>query len=297
MMATKSKLKESIMRADLHTHTIASDGTHTPAQNVRRAKEKGLKAIAITDHDTTAGLDEALEEAENLSDIEVIPGIEISTVYNKQDIHVLGYFIDYKDESFQQQLTKLRSVRDTRNKIIVEKLNELGIDISVAEVYERRLKKEGNVGRPHIAEVLMEKGIVQSLEEAFDRFLGKGKTAHTNPPRISPFEAVDLIEKAKGVPVIAHPALYEDLQLINEVIMNGVRGIEVYHSDHTTQDEQHFENLARSNNLIMTGGSDYHGLRNGKFYHGDIGNRTVPYEVVVMLKQQSQSLQKVVQKE
>lgn len=279
------------MKADLHTHTIASDGIQTPAQNVRTAKMKGLKAIAITDHDTTAGLDEALEEAEKLSDIEVIPGIEISTVYNKQEIHVLGYFIDYKDDQFQQRLLKLRSVRDTRNRRIVEKLNELGIDISITEVYERSQKKGGNVGRPHIAEVLLEKGIVKSLDEAFDRFLGKGKKAHTNPPRISPFEAIDLIEKAKGVPVVAHPALYEDLRLIDEVIMNGVKGIEVYHSDHTAKDEQHFEKLARSYNLIMTGGSDYHGLRNGKFYHGDIGNRTVPYEVVVKLKQQSLSLQ------
>lgn len=270
-------------QCDLHTHTTASDGTYSPVDNIRRAVEKGLGAIAITDHDTVNGIEEAMVEANNYPGFTVIPGVEISTLYQGQDIHVLGYFVDYKDENFLKALSSLTSVRDKRNKMILQNLNNLGIPLEESELEGKRHGK-GNVGRGHIAEILMEKGIVKSLPEAFEKFLGKGKAAYASTERISPIEAIQLIKQAKGVPVLAHPGIYEADELIPILSENGLVGLEYSHPDHTEEQVVFYEGLADEYSLIKTAGSDFHGFRNGEVFHGDIGSCSVPFSTLNELR-------------
>ncbi|RXT14963.1 PHP domain-containing protein [Ammoniphilus sp. CFH 90114] len=272
---------------DLHSHTTASDGTYEPHQSIRRAKEKGLRALAITDHDTVAGIKEALEASERYG-VEVVPGIEISTVDQGQDIHVLGYYINYQDPLFLSRLESLRNVRDKRNEMIIENLQHLGIDITLEEVSSRRKMDEGNIGRPHIAEVLMGKGIVSSMEEAFREYLGKTGKAYANPPRITPEDAVDWIKEAGGVPVLAHPGLYGDDNLVHRLIGYGIEGIEAYHTDHSPEQESRYSLWAKQHGLIETAGSDFHGERNGVIFHGDLGTRRTSYETVEKLKSKAE---------
>ncbi len=271
---------------DLHSHTTASDGTYKPTESVIRAKEKGLKALAITDHDTVAGIKEALLAGDQWG-IEIVPGIEVSTVDQGQDIHVLGYYINIEDEIFLERLESLRNTRNRRNEMIIQNLNHLGIDISLEEVSKRRKMDEGNIGRPHIAEVLIEKGIVSSMEEAFLHYLGKTGKAYTNPPRISPEEAILYIKQAGGVPVLAHPGLYDNDQLAARLVQSGLDGIEVYHTDHTPEQEKYFHDMAEQYGLIKTAGSDFHGERNGVIFHGDLGTRSMTYDTVMQLKKRA----------
>ena len=278
-----------MVMVDLHSHTTAPDGTYSPEESVIRAKDKGLKALAITDHDTVGGIAEAIKAGEKWG-IEVIPGIEISTVDAGQDIHVLGYFIDIEDEKFLNRLADLRTVRNKRNEMIIAKLVQLGIEISLAEVSAKRKMDEGNLGRPHIAEVLIEKGIVDSMEEAFRIYLGRTGKAYANPPRISPEEAICFIKEAGGVPVLAHPGLYENDELVRRVIQNGLVGLEVSHTDHTAQQEEYFLQLADLFGLIKTAGSDFHGERNGVIFHGDLGTKTTSYDTVSKLKEVASSI-------
>ncbi|MCZ8520216.1 MULTISPECIES: PHP domain-containing protein [Paenibacillus] len=268
--------------ADLHTHTIASDGTRPPADNVRLALEAGLSAVAITDHDTVGGLEEAVAAGRTYG-IVVVPGVEISTVSAGEDIHVLGYWIDYTDARFLERLESLREVRGRRNEMIIGRLRELGLEITMDDVLEslRTLKRDGDtVGRPHIADALVRKGYVASMAEAFDRYLAKGAAAYANPPRISPQEAVRWILEAGGAPVLAHPGLYSQDGLIAELAAEGLVGLEVYHSDHTPHQEAHYAELARTHRLLATAGSDYHGERGGVVFHAPIGARRIPAEVV-----------------
>lgn len=275
------------MKVDLHSHTTASDGVQPPAENVKLAKENGLKAIGITDHDTVAGLPEAIAEGQRMG-IEVVPGIEISSSYEGIDIHVLGYYINFENEQLLDRLKQLRDVRDSRNQMMVKRLQQLGIEITLEEVYARKpnRKKDENIGRPHIAEVLMEKGIVGSLEEAFHEYLGREGKAYVNPPRISPSEAIQIIRQAGGVPVIAHPGLYDKDELVVDLIKNhGLQAIEVYHPDHSEEDEKRYRQIAERYQLLMTAGSDFHGERNGDVFHAPIGTKTVDYHVVTRLKE------------
>ncbi|MBB3067175.1 hypothetical protein FHS14_000145 [Paenibacillus baekrokdamisoli] len=272
-------------RVDLHTHTTASDGVQQPWENVRMAKEAGLAAIAITDHDTIDGIAEAMEAGAQFGII-VVPGVEISTVANGQDIHILGYYTDWKNEQWRKKLQSLLDTRERRNEMIIEKLQQLGIPITMEEVLEearRQGKDGGTIGRPHIASVLIAKTIVASMQEAFDQFLSTEGAAYANPPRLHPFEAIDWIREAGGTSVIAHPGLYKDDALVEAIIQNGVDGIEVYHSDHTREDEAKYERLAQQHGLIVTGGSDFHGERQGAVFHGPIGNRTVDVGVLQQL--------------
>ncbi|WP_027417555.1 PHP domain-containing protein [Aneurinibacillus terranovensis] len=270
-------------KVDLHSHTTASDGTFTPIESIARARKNGLSALGITDHDTVAALSSAIEEGKKQG-IEIVPGIEISSVHDGKDIHVLGYYIDYSDESFNQQLESLRNVRNQRNQMIVEKLVELGIPITMEEVKSRSTVKKGNIGRPHIAEVLMEKGVVSSIQEAFDQYLGQGKAAYANPPRITPLEAMRMIEEAGGVPVLAHPGLYDDVELVEHLVAEGLKGIEVFHPDHSEADEKFYNDIADRYGLIKTAGSDFHGMRNGEIFHGDLGEKSTTIEIVARLK-------------
>lgn len=276
----------AVNRADLHTHTTASDGMQRPADNVRLAKEAGLAAIAITDHDTVDGIAEAMEAGEQL-DIIVVPGVEISTSANGADIHILGYYTDWRNDGWRKKLSGLLDVRDRRNELIIERLKSSGVAITMEEVAgeaRRQGKDGGSIGRPHIASLLVAKGVVRSMQEAFDIYLGSEGSAYVNPPRIHPFEAVDWIREAGGTSVIAHPGIYGDDGLVEEIIRYGADGIEVYHSDHLPEDEAKYGRMAAKYKLIATGGSDYHGERQGEVFHGRIGNRTVDVSVLEQLK-------------
>lgn len=278
--------------ADLHTHTTASDGMQSPADNVRLAKEAGLAAIAITDHDTVAGVAEALLEGERLN-ITVVPGVEVSTVAEGTDIHILGYYTNNDDEKWLSRLSSLRGLRDQRNEMIITKLNELGVVLSMDDVIaaahgesskEELRAAEVSIGRPHIAAALIQKGFVQNMKEAFDRYLAAGAAAYVNPPRLTPFEAIDWIREAGGTSVIAHPGLYNNDSLVEELVRYGVQGIEVFHSDHGPEEEQRYGQLAADFNLIVTGGSDFHGSRQGVVFHGEVGSRTVNANVLKQLQ-------------
>lgn len=273
-------------RYDLHSHTNASDGTNAPAANVKMAREAGLRGLAITDHDTVAGVAEAVEEGRRLG-VDVVPGVEISTVSGGQDIHVLGYYIDTEQPLFRERLAELRRTRERRNEMILAKLGELGLPVTIDEVLEQSRKKPGKdetVGRPHIAAVLVAKGYVADIGEAFDRFLGKDAAAYVNPPRIRPEDAIDWIREAGGVPVIAHPGLYGDDALVQRLIEYGIAGIEAYHSDHSPDTEAHYAALAERHGLIATAGSDFHGSRGGVVFHAPLGARFADYEVVERLQ-------------
>lgn len=273
--------------ADLHTHTTASDGLHRPADNVRMAKEAGLAAIAITDHDTVAGIAEASEAGRSLG-VEVVPGVEISTSTEGQEVHVLGYYMDVSDSQLIDRLISQRRTRDLRNEGIVARLNQLGIPISMEMVMEAAGRKPGleeTIGRPHIAEALVRMGAVATVQEAFDRYLASGKPGYVDPPpRISPEEAFRWIHEAGGTAIVAHPGLYRNDALAEKLLLSGADGLEAYHSDHSPEAEAFFSELAKRHGKLVTGGSDFHGARKGKLYHGAIGNRTVDASVLAQLR-------------
>ncbi|WP_064202829.1 PHP domain-containing protein [Brevibacillus brevis] len=271
------------LMADLHTHTKASDGTCEPAENVRLAKEAGLAALAITDHDTVAGIPEAMEAARAL-DVEIIPGVEVSSVGKGQDIHVLGYFVPYEDPAFEERLFRLRETRHERNQLLIARLQELGIDISLEKVYRRKQGTDKNIGRPHIAEELMELGVVSTIAEAFDKYLGKGGAAYVNPPRITPQEAITLIKEAGGVAVLAHPGLYDDDELVQELIVFGLDGIEVNHPDNDEVQKMRYSKWAAQYGLVVTGGSDFHGWRGEEPFHAMLGSHTAGMDAVEQLR-------------
>lgn len=276
---------------DLHTHTNASDGTGSPSENVRIAKNTGLYAVAITDHDTVAGVKEAMAEGERIG-LVVVPGVEISTVDGGQDIHILGYYVDIEDAQFLQRLQQLRDTRDRRNDMIIEKLCGLGLHITmdevIANVNKRDLKNE-TIGRPHIADMLVKKGYVATISEAFERYLGKNALAYVNPPRIRPEEAIDWIKEANGTPIIAHPGLYDDDKLVERLLQYGLEGVEAYHSDHTPVQEQKYALLAKQYSVPVTAGSDFHGERHGVVFHAPIGSRKVNADVLQLLQKRKKA--------
>lgn len=274
-------------RADLHVHTTHSDGRMTPEQVVHYAKKKGLQAIAITDHDIVTAIAEA-EKVGKENQIEIVPGVELSTLWEDQEIHILGYFVDIHNPALLKALKKQRQVRELRNQLMVKKLQELGIPITLEEVLERKKHTtRKNVGRPHIAEVLIAKGIVHSMEEAFDRYLGRDGLAYITPDRISPMEAVEMIRNSGGISVIAHPGIYHKDHLIPVLVEEGLSGIEVDHPDHTNEDRERYLKIAEKYQLIATAGSDFHGERNGTMYHADLGTCTVSLLQVNKLKQKA----------
>lgn len=267
-------------RADLHNHTTASDGLLRPRALVEYAYMKGLKAIAVTDHDTTDGIEEAVKAGKELG-IEIIPGIEINTQIDNEEIHILGYYIEANHQWLQEILYKIRYSRLNRARIMVQNLCSIyGININYMEVLEQA--KEGAVARPHIARVLIEKGIVADLAEAFSKYLGTNCPAYADRYRLTPKEGIDLIEKAGGIAVLAHPGLLNKQSLVHQLIEEGVKGIEAYHSKHTEEQAMYYKGLALKHGLIATGGSDCHGeLMDGMPIIGDV---TVGLEVVEALR-------------
>ncbi len=249
-------------RLDLHLHTTHSDGSLPPAEVVALAHKVNVRALAITDHDILSGIPEAVEAAKPLG-IEVIAGVEISSRFDDDEMHILGYFLDRTDPDLLARMDSLRQSRHRRNPKIVERLRELGLSISYDEV--RELAGTDAVGRPHIARVLMEKGYVQTSKEAFDRFLARGKAAYVARELPEPTEAIAWIREAKGVAVLAHPLWVkrtgEALRKLCEKLKEaGLGGIEVHYSTHTPQQTSTFLSLAKQLDLLVTGGSDFHGL-------------------------------------
>lgn len=241
--------------------------------------------MAVTDHDTVAGVKEALEAGE-ATGIRVVPGVEISTVIQGKDIHVLGYWIDIDDAQFLQRLEELRKVRDQRNEMILARLNELGLPLTMQDVIDSlsaSKKPADTIGRPHIADAMVRKGYAASMADAFDRFLGTGAAAYVNPPRIEPETAVSWIIEAGGVAVLAHPGLYDQDELIPKLKAAGLAGLEAFHSDHSPEQEAHYASLAKAHDLVMTAGSDYHGERGGVVFHAPIGARSVTLDAVEQL--------------
>ena len=246
-------------KVDLHIHTTASDGKCTPAEIVRKAAELGLEVIAITDHDTVEGIPAALETAINYPALRVIPGVELSTDIPKGEIHILGYFIDYTDGEFRSSLEAMRSSRIERARKMIENLSKLGIRLEWRRVQE--IAGGGALGRPHIAQAMLEKGYISSLQDAFRNYIGHGGPAYVERDKLTPVEAVKLILKADGLPVLAHPLTAGDVEgTIVELKAVGLVGMEVYYASYSFEDLNPLLGLAYKHGLIATGGTDYHGI-------------------------------------
>ena len=263
---------------DLHIHTTASDGLLNPEQVVEFAKEAGLRAMSITDHDTINGYLAARKKAEEL-DIELIPGVELSTSYKGDDFHLLDFLIDCQNPEFLKKINSFQEERRVRGEKMVEKLNELGLDLSIDTV--RRIAGNSSVGRPHLADALLKEEFVHTYDEAFARYLGYHAPAYVPTKFLTPQEGIDLIHLVRGVAVLAHPGTTRSNQAIYEFIQMGLDGIEAYHTIHDRQATRHYINLANKLGLICTGGSDCNGRRGGKTL---IGTIEVPYQCVEMLR-------------
>ncbi|MFZ5899656.1 MAG: PHP domain-containing protein [Bacillota bacterium] len=269
------------MSADLHVHTTASDGSENPKEIVRQAALLGLRAVAITDHDTVRGVEEGLRSGAAYN-VEVVPGVEINTDFNAREAHVLGYYVDFKNQEFLKKLNSLANARTDRIKKMVAKLQSAGLPITLADVL--REAGDGTVGRPHVAAALVRLGIVASPVEAFERFIGRNRPGYVPRSKFSPQEAVKLILAAGGVPVLAHPGTVGDDRIIEDLAEVGLKGLEVYHPDHDEETVNHYLTIAGNLELLVTGGSDYH----GRGYHACLGGITVPYSVVEALQQARQ---------
>lgn len=276
---------------DLHVHSTASDGTFSPSELVRYALSKGLSAFALTDHDSVAGLDEALEAANGTS-LEVIKGIEFSTVWQSKDIHIVGLDIDPRHPDFKTHLEQFLSSRDTRNVRMIKKMQKDSIGISMEQMQERF--GDTVLTRAHIARFLMEHGYVAQMSEAFDRYLSPGCPYYIEREKITPQMSVSLITSTGGIPVLAHPMLYHlsDAQL-KELILAlkplGLMGIEAVYSTYSEEETAYVRNLAYETDLCLSGGSDFHGANKPGLDLGcGYGQLTVPYEFLDRLRERRQ---------
>lgn len=264
-------------RVDLHVHTSASDSQLSPTEIVHKALEIGLAAIAITDHDTTGGIAEALEAARG-THLEVIPGVEISTDISQSEIHILGYYVAYRDPSLCSKLALFRDSRLARARRMVAKLIRMGVPLDWGRV--QQIAGEAAVGRPHIARAMLQQGYVSSIDEAFHLYIGRNGPAYVERHRLSPAEAVQIILAASGLPVMAHPL--HASHLVPELAKNGLVGLEAYYPGYTPDETRFLLDLAAKYGLIVTGGSDFHG---GTILPGhELGGVVVPQAVVENLR-------------
>ena len=267
------------MRIDLHTHTIASDGLLAPEALVALAHDAGVGVLAVADHDSTDGVDPAMTAGRRVG-MEIIPAVEINTDIHESEIHILGYYVDHQQAWLQEFLGRLRDGRVNRAAKMVEKLNALGIRIDFARV---RALASGAVGRPHVARALVEAGVVASTEEAFEKFLGRNGPAYVERTKLSPPEAVQVIQRAGGIPVLAHPGWGVKDEVITALVETGLEGLEVYYPDHTPAMVTRYLEIAGRLRLLVTGGTDFHG--------GDLatkvppGSQYVPEECATKLKE------------
>lgn len=265
------------MRCDLHIHSTASDGAYSPAQLVKMALAKGLEAVSLTDHDSTEGIDPALQAAKG-TPLEVIPGVEISAEVESQEAHILGYYIDHHYEPLQERLRAIRDFRRHRAWKMIERLKDLGMPLSRERVAE--IVGEGSIGRPHIARAMMEEGYVASTTEAFLNYIGRNGPAYVPRYKITPLEAIEMILEAGGLPVLAHPL--EVLGLLPELACAGLAGLEAYYGQYSPEQSQDLASTAEKYGLIATGGTDFHGP--GILETPDLGGVWIPEEVVPRLR-------------
>lgn len=265
--------------ADLHIHTHYSDGTLSPQEVVHEAVNCGLGCISITDHDTLEGLKPARLTARPL-DVEVIAGIELSSEMDGKDIHILGYFFSEIGGCLIEELAKMRDARVERIKEMIRKLKDLGIgDISFEEVLSSTKSKA--LGRPHLAELLLQKGHVGSAAEAFEKYLGESSPAYVGKFKQTAGEAIKLIKRSGGLAVLAHPAVTNRDELIAGFVAAGLDGLEVYHPRHSSTTVKYYEGIAQKYKLLMTGGSDAHGQAKPDTF---IGKTRIPYDLVQKMK-------------
>ncbi|HID02792.1 MAG TPA: PHP domain-containing protein [Desulfobacterales bacterium] len=249
------------MSIDLHTHSWFSDGTKSPTELVELASKTGVSALAITDHDTMAGVSEAMEAGPGYG-VEVVPGLEVSVTHKKKPLHILGYYMDPADSKLVAALKVLQEARDNRNTKIIEKLQALGVAATVEELKE--ISGQGQTGRPHVAKLLMNHGLVRSMPQAFDEYLKKDAKAYVARFAYSAEEAISLIAGAGGIPVLAHPIQVDktlaSLATLLPVLKGyGLQGIETYYPTQKKKMRKRIRKFAEENDLILTGGSDYHG--------------------------------------
>ncbi len=264
---------------DLHSHTTASDGTYTPRELVQEAARRGLRVLAVTDHDSTEGLAEAMDEAAKHRPLEIVPGIEINCDVEGAEIHILGYYMDYEAAWFQAFCREQRAERRQRVYLMAERLAALGMPIEPDEVFA--LVREGSAGRPHVAQVMVSRGYVKNVREAFDKYLASGRPGHVPRKKLTPADAVRLIRKAGGVPVIAHPGLAGRDELIPGLIEAGMMGIECHYPEHSAAQRAGYIQICKERGLVATGGSDFHGP---KVRAANLGSPTVPLSAWEELK-------------
>lgn len=268
---------------DLHVHTNASDGLLTPSEIVENSLNLGLKAFAITDHDTVDGYVEAARIVDT-NVMEVVPGVELSSNYKGADVHILGYYIDHQNPEFVKKILKFRQYRYERGESMVARLNELGMNLSMDTV--KTIAGNSSLGRPHVADALLREEFVQTYDEAFARYLGYHAPAYVPKKVLTLQQAIDLIHLIRGVAVLAHPGTLRHDEIIPDLVEMGLDGIEAFHSQHNRSDIIRYKNMARKLGIIYTGGSDCHGPRKGRTL---IGTQRVPYSVLVKLKKVKES--------
>ena len=269
---------------DLHTHSNHSDGTFTPREAVELARARGLETIALTDHDTTGGLGEAFRAGAELG-VEVVPGVEFSTVYNGEGVHILCYYMDADHPDFAAELQRLQDDRYRRGERMVERLQELGYPVSFDRV--RAIAQGGNIIRPHVAQALVEAGVVPTAKEAFtEEFIGSGGRAYVEKHALHPVDALQLIHRAGGACVLAHPGTFRETKpvpvtLIEDLAAGGLDGIEAFHPEHVPEVEARYVEMAEHLGVFYTGSSDCHGTR---YDPVRMGSRTTPPEQFERLK-------------
>lgn len=263
---------------DLHIHTSFSDGTSTVKEVLEEAAARQLQAISITDHDCTDAYPYAIELGLELG-IEVIPGVELSSEIEGNDIHVLGYYVDINNPYFVEKLNEMKNARLLRAEKIVQNLNKQGVDLRFDTVLS--IAGVGAIGRPHIAAAMLKEELVYSFREAFDKYIGYGLPAYVEKLNMHPKEVFDLIKKAGGIPVLAHPGVTQVDERIPEFIRDGLMGIEVYHTEHPSAVERHYLKIAKKSQMAYTGGSDFHSHNHNK---SEIGTPQVPFGAVESLK-------------
>ena len=262
-------------KVDLHVHTTASDGKFTPAEIVRKAREAGLLYLGICDHDSIEGIACAHEAAAKNPGFTVINGVEINTDIPAGELHILGYFYDRNNLELKQTLERLRNSRIERAQKMINKLRKMGLKIDFLRVEE--LAGNGAIGRPHIAQAMLEKGYINSFREAFMKYINRGGPAYVERDKITPIEAIQLIVRAGGLPVLAHPMTFDNLETtVAELKVAGLVGIEVYYNNYSHEQISNLLQIADKFSLIPTGGSDYHGLES--MNEPSLGTVEVPLE-------------------
>ena len=266
---------------DLHAHTNFSDGTFDPAQLVKFAVKKKLAAVAITDHDCVDGIKEAIDAValDNLP-IEIVPGVELAAEVNDQELHILGLYIEWNTPWFLDVLKQIRKDRISRMLKMIQKLKEHGLYVNEEEVLSLS-GHDGNVGRLHLARVLVNSGLVSSYREVFEKYIGNGKPCYEKRYSMSPVEIIEMIRKLRGVPILAHPGVTGCDDLIPDLVKAGLMGLEVFHTDQSQSITSKYSSLARKFGLLKSGGSDCHGVGKG---YPVLGSLRIPEELLINIK-------------